>query len=134
MSLKDIIGEYAFVIKLEVSNLQASAGFYENGLGLIHDPKFDTPTWMQFNLPGIDQVAIGLSLSSSVSSGGSVPTFVVDDIEAARQSLIDNHVEVGPIEDVGLGVLMAFFQDPDGNALALRQNPPSQPRAAEIGA
>jgi predicted enzyme related to lactoylglutathione lyase len=89
---------------------------------------------MQFNLPDIDQVAIGLSASGSVSPGGSVPTFVVNDINAARQSLLDNGVEVGPIQDVGLGVLMAFFQDPDGNTLALRQNPPSQPRATEIGA
>ena len=133
MSLKDIIGEYGFVAKLDVSNLQASAAFY-TALGLEHDPRFDTPTWMQFNLPGIDQVAIGLSASGNVSPGGSVPTFVVNDINAARQSLIDTGVEVGPIQDVGLGVLMAFFQDPDSNTLALRQNPSSQPRATEIGA
>ncbi len=133
MSLKDIIGEYGFVAKLDVSNLQASDAFYTT-LGLEHDPRFDTPTWMQFNLPGIDQVAIGLSASGSVSTGGSVPTFVVNDINAARQSLLDAGVEVGPIQDVGLGVLMAFFQDPDSNTLALRQNPSSQPRATEIGA
>jgi predicted enzyme related to lactoylglutathione lyase len=133
MSLKDVIGEYGFVAKLDVSNLQASAGFYGTALGLEHDPRFDTPTWMQFNLPDIDQVAIGLSATGSVSTGGSVPTFVVNDINAARQSLLDNGVEVCPVKDVGLGVLMAFFQDPDGNTLALRQNPSSQPRAAEIG-
>ena len=133
MSLKDIIGEYGFVAKLDVSNLQVSAGFY-TALGLEHDPRFDTPTWMQFNLPGIDQVAIGLSASGNVSTGGSVPTFVVNDINAARQSLLDAGVEVGPIQDVGLGVLMAFFQDPDSNTLALRQNPSSQPSATEIGA
>ncbi|MDT7540590.1 MAG: hypothetical protein QOE33_494 [Acidobacteriota bacterium] len=133
MSLKDIIGEYGFVAKLDVSNLQVSAEFY-TALGLEHDPRFDTPIWMQFNLPDIDQVAIGLYASGSVSPGGSVPTFIVNDINAARQSLLDAGVEVRPIQDVGLGVLMASFYDPDSNTLALRQNPSSQPSATEIGA
>ena len=31
MSLIDVLGEYAFVAKLDVSNLQESASFYENG-------------------------------------------------------------------------------------------------------
>lgn len=123
MSLKDIIGDYAFVAKLDVTNLQASAGFYGTALGLERDTSFDTPTWTQFKLPGIDQVAIGLYAGGNVSRGGAVPTFVVKDIKVACQGLIDNSVEVGPIYDVGHGVLMAFFLDPDNNTLALRQNP-----------
>jgi len=134
MSLKDVIGEYGFVVKLDVSNLLDSAGFYEKGLGLVHDPRFDTDTWIQFNLPGINQVAIGLSASGGVGAGGTTPTFVVNDINAARESLLQNDVQVSPIQEVGLGVQMAFFQDADGNPLALRQNPSSQPRATEIGA
>jgi glyoxylase I family protein len=134
MSLKDVIGEYGFVVKLDVSNLQVSAGFYEKGLGLVHDPRFDTDTWIQFNLPGLKQEAIGLSASGGASTGGTTPTFVVNDINAAKKSLLQNDVEVGPIQDVGLGVQMAYFQDADGNPLALRQNPSSQPRATEIGA
>ncbi|AOJ05052.1 hypothetical protein WS70_25335 [Burkholderia mayonis] len=60
-------------------------------------------------------------------------TFVVNDIDGARQQLIENKVPVDNISDVGDGVKLCFFKDPDGNLLGLRQNPASQPRAEKIG-
>jgi glyoxylase I family protein len=134
MSLKDIFGDYGFVAKVDVSDLDTSAGWYESKLGLIPDSGYDTPTWRQFNLPGIPLTAIGLNLNPvGVGSGGAVSTFVVDDIAAARDGLIAQGVEVGPIIDVGHGVLLCFFKDPDGNALGLRQNSSGQPKAAQMG-
>ena len=134
MSLIDVLGEYAFIAKLDVSNLKMSADFYENVLGLVHDPRFDTDKWMQFNVPNINQVAVGLWESDNVGTGGSVPTFVVTDIQAAGNYLTEQGIAVSPIQDVGEGVFMAFFDDPDGNTLGLRQNSPNQPNPAEIGA
>ena len=126
MTLNDIFGEYAFVAKVNVSNLAASLEWYESKLGLIPDPSFQTATWAQLNLPGIPQVAIGLSVApQGIGTAGAVSTFVVDDITAASNGLIEQGVQVGPITNVGDGVLLCFFQDPDGNTLGLRQNSPS---------
>lgn len=134
MSLKDILGEYGFVAKVDVSDLDASANWYESKLGLIPDPRYDTATWRQFNLPGITLSAIGLNRNAAgVGSGGAVSTFVVNDITAARASLIEQGIPVGPITDVGSGVLLCFFKDPDGNSLGLRQNSPDHPKASQIG-
>ncbi|WP_084490798.1 VOC family protein [Nocardia africana] len=48
---------------------------------------------------------------------------VVADIEAARADLVARGVAVGPIEDVGGGVLYAHFADPDGNTWSLQYMP-----------
>ena len=89
---------------------------------------------MQFNLPNINQVAVGLYESDNVGTGGSVPTFVVTDIEAAISYLTSLGITVTAIQQVGEGVSLAFFNDPDDNTLGLRQNSPNQPSPAEIGA
>ncbi|MEO2218166.1 VOC family protein [Chromobacterium vaccinii] len=134
MALKDIIGEYAFVAKVDVSDIDKSAAWYGGKLGLVHDPRFDTPTWRQYNVPGLARAAIGLNLNpGGVGSGGAVSTFVVANIQLARKGLIEHGVEVGPVMDVGHGVLLAFFKDPDGNSLGLRQNSAQHPAVAEVG-
>jgi len=131
MSLKDIVGNYGFVAKVDVSDLDVSTSWYEGKLGLILDERYNTPTWRQFNLPGVPLAAIGCNLNpAGVGSGGAVSTFVVLDIVTARTGLIAQGVAVGPIIDVGHGVLLCFFKDPDGNALGLRQNSPDKPKPA----
>ncbi|MEH1830625.1 MAG: VOC family protein [Nostoc sp.] len=125
MTLKNTFGEYSFVTKVDVSNLEASVEWYKSKLGLVPENKYDTPNWRQFSFPDIPRFAIGLNLSNSVETGSTVSTFVVDNIVAARQSLIEKGVEVGPITDVGHGVQLSVFKDLDGNLLGLRQNPQS---------
>ncbi|MEH1932715.1 MAG: VOC family protein [Nostoc sp.] len=125
MTLKNTFGEYSFVTKVDVTNLEASVEWYKSKLGLVPEDKYNTPTWRQFSLPDIGRVAIGLNLSNSVEIGSTVSTFVVNDIVTARQSLIEKGVEVGPITDVGHGVQLSVFKDIDGNLLGLRQNPQS---------
>lgn len=122
MSFQDIFGNAKFVAKLDVSNLDASVSFYAEKLGFQLDEKYRTSNWAQLNIPESD-VAIGLDASHGTHLGGCVPTFLVDNIETARQNLIDKGVEVGPIEEPGDGVRLAKFKDPDGNELMLRQNP-----------
>ncbi|MEH2243795.1 VOC family protein [Nostoc sp.] len=123
MTLKNTFGEYSFVSKVDVTNLEASVEWYKDKLGLVPESKYDTPSWRQFSIPDIGRFAIGLNLSKSVETGSAVNTFVVDNIVAARQSLIEKGVEVGPITDVGHGVQLSVFKDIDGNLLGLRQNP-----------
>ena len=131
MALKDVIGEYAFVSKVDVSDLDASVAFYGKKLGLIPDEKYHTSTWRQFRV--LPRVAIGLNVHpTGVGTGGAVATLVVDDIEQASNRLQKQGVEVSKIDDVGDGVRLAFFKDPDGNSLGLRQNSPQHPKAAAV--
>ncbi|WP_156440839.1 VOC family protein [Burkholderia sp. ABCPW 14] len=134
MLLKNITKEYAFVAKIDVSDLDASSDWYQKNLGLIPDSRYDTPSWRQFNLPDLKRVALGLNFdATNVGTGGAVLTFVVNNIDNARQNLIENKVPVTNIIDVGHGVKLCFFQDLDGNSLSLRQNSASQPLAEKIG-
>ncbi|MHC5611511.1 MAG: VOC family protein [Nostoc sp.] len=125
MTLKNTFGEYSFITKVDVTNLEASVEWYKSKLGFVPEDKYDTPNWRQLSLPEIGRFAIGLNLSNSVETGSTVSTFVVNNIVVARQSLIEQGVEVGPITDVGHGVQLSVFKDIDGNLLGLRQNPQS---------
>jgi glyoxylase I family protein len=145
MQLHEIIGEYGVVSKVDVADIDASLRWYETKLGLIHDPRFDVPGWWaQLNIPHVGRTAVGLNRDAGAAGKGAeghagggrgqVTTFVVADIETARQRLIDNGVDVGPIETVPHDVKLAFFRDPDGNNYGLRQNADTHPGASEIGA
>ncbi|MEH2463490.1 VOC family protein [Nostoc sp.] len=123
MTLKNTFGEYSFVTKVDVTNLEASVEWYKDKLGLVPESKYDSPSWRQLSIPDIGNFAIGLNLSNSVVTGSAVSTFVVNNIVAARQNLIEKGVEVGPITDVGHEVQLSVFKDIDGNLLGLRQNP-----------
>lgn len=123
MSLKDLLGEYGFVAKVDVSDLDKSTTWYADKLGLIPAQVYSTPTWRQLDMPDISSVAIGLNLNpQGVGACAAVSTFLVDNIENARNNLINEGVDVGGIEDVGDGVKLCFFKDPDSNPLCLRQN------------
>jgi catechol 2,3-dioxygenase-like lactoylglutathione lyase family enzyme len=125
--------ETGLVARLNVADVQTSATWYTSKLGLIPDPRFDAPGWRQLNVSGVVGAAVGLSQGQPVGNGSSVVTFVVPDIELTRNELISQGIVVKPIEHPGHGVQLAYFQDPDGNNLALRQNPGSHPSPREIG-
>ncbi|GAB4213347.1 MAG: hypothetical protein OHK0022_50360 [Roseiflexaceae bacterium] len=130
-----VTGEYALVVKVDVSNLENSSAWYTGKLGLIPDPDFSTSTWVQLNFPGINGVALGLNLNpSAAGSASETTTIVVTNITVARDELILQGVEVSAIQQVGEGVSLAFFADPDGNKLGLRQNSASHPSVSRIGA
>ncbi|MBV9690752.1 MAG: VOC family protein [Ktedonobacteraceae bacterium] len=131
MQLSDIIGEYGLIVKLDVSDLDKTRSWYTDKLGLKQDSRFDTSTWVQLFLPKLRAVAIGLNLDPAKAGKGNV-TFVVDNIEKARDGLIRQGVEVGPIQTVVHDVRLAFFKDPEGNSLTLRQNPSGQPTVSAI--
>lgn len=132
MSLKNIIGPYALVFKENSPNVPGSVKWYESKLNLVRDPRYNVPPdtgeiWSQLNIPELTNVAVGLS-KGDVGAGSSVLTFVVPDIAKSRDSLIAHGVPVNAIKDVGLGVLLAFFEDDAKNPLCLRQNPKDQPQ------
>ena len=135
MTLNKLDGEYAIVDKVDVSNLADSVSWYTDKLGMTVDTRFRVPgSWEQLNFPNIPRMALGLNNNASgVGTGGQVTTIVVTDIVATRDDLMAKGVEVGPIEEPGDGVQLAFFKDPDENQLGLRQNPSSHPSVSLIG-
>jgi hypothetical protein len=138
-----IAGQYAFVAKVAVSNMDNSVQWYTTMLDFVVDPRFGANQyWMQLNMPGLPSVAMGLSAnpndppytSSTHPGPDPVATFVVADLTEARLTLIERGVtSMGPIINPGQGVLLAFFQDPDKNWLGLRQNSPQEPTPSEVG-
>lgn len=133
MSFLELIpGEYAFVAKVNVQDLDNSVKWYEN-LGMKEDPRYRVnTTWRQMNFPNMPRIAIGLNKSSDTGTDTSVATIVVNDITKARQYLVNKHVDVSPIQDYD-GVKLCYFRDPDCNRLGLRQNPHGHPNAEKIG-
>ncbi len=131
VSLKQTIGEFALVSKINVVNIERSKKWYEEKVGFIPDPRFDIPNfWAQLRIPEIPRSYLGLIQSQQVGTGNEVLILVVDDIARAIDGLIKNGVEVSGIEHAAEGVQLAWFKDPDNNALGLRQNHPKAPRVA----
>ena len=81
---------------------------------------------MQLTPPGSAcSIVLGEGLPGLTAEPGSVRGLhlVVDDIETARTALVERGVDVEPVVDVGGGVRMAGFADPDGNTWALQELP-----------
>lgn len=126
--------EIGLVVKVDVTNVVDAGDWYRDKLELIPQPQFDTPDWRQLRLENVQGAAVGLNQAQPPEpSSDAVITFVVNDINSARDQLVKKGVDVGPIEETAHGVMLAFFMDPDRNSLGLRQNASNQPSAAFVG-
>lgn len=124
-----LIGDVDFVA-IPTHDLHAAAEFYGEKLGLRrsvfvperHYSEFETGN---LTLSVINAEAMGLEHSRS----GNPIALHVDDVAAARELLEGRGVSFhGEILDTGV-CHMAFFSDPDGNALMLHHR--YAPRATE---
>ena len=82
--------EYAdsIVISVNVSNFDAAVEWYGKALGFEVIYRLDQYGWGELRTP-LDAVQIGLGQSEELEQGGTVPTFRVKNIDAARWFLID---------------------------------------------
>ncbi len=136
MLLNKIKDEYGIVARVNVPYVEESIAWYEKKLGLKNDERYHVKgVWAQLNFPGIKNFALGLSVGTPNPEPPRVyvTTIVVDDIESAHKELKEAGVNIGPIEEVGRGVKLAYFTDLVGNSLALRQNSKEQPKASLLG-
>jgi len=118
-----LAGTQEMVIRLTVSDMEASLAFYVDQLGLIKTNEI-YPEWAKLIIPGNATTFIGLKLViPPEGSGGEVTTFVVKDILTSIARLRVRGIEVEDPRHLAGGVLLAFLQDPDKNRLAIRQNP-----------
>jgi catechol 2,3-dioxygenase-like lactoylglutathione lyase family enzyme len=116
-----LIVERTDFVSVPVTDLERSTRFYRETLGL---EQIGTGGWPEFQLGEnvslylIDPTNIGQTFTAPHSSyvGLRVPN-----VEAARAELESRGVEFeGEILDTGV-CHMAFFRDPDGNALMLHR-------------
>jgi len=117
-------------VSVPVTDIERSTRFYEETLGL---PKISAGAWPEFQLGQnvslylIDPTNIGRPFTAPHSSHIALR---VPDVEEARRALEEKGVEFqGDVLDTGV-CHMAFFSDPDGNALMLHRRYASQAAGA----
>ncbi len=114
------------VVPLPVADVERSLAFYRDAVGFDLDHDVSPGNGMrviQLTPPGSAcSVVFGVGLDDGSVPPGSVRNLhlVVDDVEAAREPLVERGVEVSEVVDMG-GVKYAFFADPDGNSWALQE-------------
>ena len=111
----------SMVISVNVSNFDAAVQWYREALGFEVVYRLDEYGWGEVRTPW-GGVTIGLGQSEELKFGGTVPTFGVKDIDAARKHLESLGTKFdGDTYQVGEMVKLATFYDPDGNAWMLAQ-------------
>jgi predicted enzyme related to lactoylglutathione lyase len=106
-----------FVV-VNVSDMERSAAFYRETLGLDFPMNEDGPVWKEFDTP---PVALALFREPSDPGKNALIALAVEDVAAALEELRGKGVKV-VMEPVESPVCcQAVIEDPDGNALLLHQ-------------
>ncbi len=117
------------LVPVPVVDIDDAITFYAEKVGFVvdHDTRPTGDVRVVQLTPAGSSCSIVLSkgLPTLLAEPGSMRGLhlVVDDIDAVRKSLVDLGVVVDEVADVGGGVRMAGFADPDGNTWALQQLP-----------
>jgi predicted enzyme related to lactoylglutathione lyase len=117
------------LVPIPVTDVDRAKAFYAEKLGFVVDVDVrpaEGVRVVQLTPPGSAcSIGIGTGVQAYEAAPGSLRGLhlVVTDIEAARAELVGRGVDVGPVVDVGGGVLYAGFEDPDGNSLTLQYMP-----------
>ena len=111
----------SIVISVNVSNFEEAVAWYEKALGFNLVYRMDEYGWGEVQTP-FTGISIGLGQTEELKHGGTVPTFTVKDIAAARKHLesLDTRFD-GDTYEIAGQVKLATFYDPDGNAWMLAE-------------
>jgi catechol 2,3-dioxygenase-like lactoylglutathione lyase family enzyme len=123
--MSDLINGVDFVT-LPTKDLEKAMEFYSDVLGLRLGKRYERAPGAEFETGNLtiqllDAEAVGMDYNPNANP----VAFHVDDFEAARSELESRGVSFGGQMDSGV-CHMAFFADPDGNALMIhhRYAPP----------
>ncbi len=117
------------LIPVPVTDIDDALTFYAEKVGFVvdHDTQpSDQVRVVQLTPPGSScSIVLTKGLPALSAQPGAIRGLhlVVDDIDAVRNSLVDCGVVVDEVADIGGGVRMAGFADPDGNTWALQELP-----------
>jgi predicted enzyme related to lactoylglutathione lyase len=113
------------LVPLRSTDVDRSKAFYVDRVGFNLDHDVEPGNGMrvvQLTPPGSAcSIVIGVGINDPAGAPVLGIHLVVDDVDIARQTLIDNGVDVSDVNDMGGGVRYAYFSDPDGNSWALQQ-------------
>jgi predicted enzyme related to lactoylglutathione lyase len=120
------------LVTVPVSDVDRAKAFYVEQAGFVADHDHavtDELRFVQLTPPGSAcSIAIGTGLTESAPGTAQVQ-LVVADIEEARAQLVARGVDAGEVQVFPWGSFV-FFQDPDGNRIAVQQLPPRPSPAA----
>src|SRR6185437_4842115 len=120
------------LVAVPVSDPDRAKAFYTEKVGFNADHDFPVQEGLRFiqlTPPGSAcSIAIGLGITDSAPGSANLQ-LVVPDIEAAHAELARRGVDVGEIAHLPWGSFV-FFNDPDGNRIAVQKLPPPGPAAA----
>jgi catechol 2,3-dioxygenase-like lactoylglutathione lyase family enzyme len=116
------------LVAIPVSDVDRAKAFYVDQVGFHadHDHRVsDDLRFVQLTPPG-SACSIALGDGVTEAEPGSVRgmQLVVADVHAARAELAGRGVDVSEVQEFPWGAFV-FFADPDGNAWAVQQIPPS---------
>ncbi|KQV07394.1 VOC family protein [Leifsonia sp. Root112D2] len=113
------------LVPLPSTDVDRSKAFYVERVGFTLDHDVEPGNGMrvvQLTPPGSAcSIVIGVGISDPDAAPVLGLHLVVDDVDAARRTLVGNGVDVSDVSDMGGGVRYAYFSDPDGNSWALQQ-------------
>jgi predicted enzyme related to lactoylglutathione lyase len=115
------------LVPIPMADIDRSKSFYVDsvGFGVDHDvAPAEGVRVVQLTPSGSAcSIVLGEGLPGLSAEPGGVRGLhlVVDDIEAARSALVERGVAVEEIADLGGGIRMAGFADPDGNTWTLQE-------------
>jgi predicted enzyme related to lactoylglutathione lyase len=114
------------LIILPVTDVDRAKDFYANrvGFNVDHDHVVsDEIRFVQMTPPGSGcSISFGKGLTDAEPGSVQGLFLVVNDIEAAREHLLGNGVDVGPVDIQPWGHFL-YFADPDGNRWAVQHLP-----------
>ena len=102
---------------LAVSDMARARRFYEDALGLVVEAEVGET--VRYKCGGGTGLALFERPREAVDR--TVAAFEVEDIEAEVEELRERGVEVEGIITLDSGLKRAFFKDPDGNVIGMRQ-------------
>jgi predicted enzyme related to lactoylglutathione lyase len=113
------------LIPVPVTDVERAKAFYQQaGFNVDNDVTVRPGLrFVQLTPPGSGcSVSIGEGITQMEPGSLEGLQMVVDDIEAARDHLVDRGLEISDIQDFPWGKFV-FFNDPDGNGWAVQQIP-----------
>jgi catechol 2,3-dioxygenase-like lactoylglutathione lyase family enzyme len=115
------------VISVNVSDFSKSVAWYREALGFELTYSLEKYGWGEMRTPW-EGIYIGLGQTEELKQGGTVPTFGVKDIDAARKHLESLGTKFdGDTYEIDGMVKLATFYDPDGNSWMLAQSLETSP-------
>lgn len=117
------------LIPIPVANIDRAKSFYADNVGFDVDHDVAPAEGVRVVQLTPSGSACSIVLAEGLPGLSAVPGavrglhLVVDHIDAARRTLVERSVDVDEIADLGGGIRMAGFADPDGNTWTLQELP-----------